>query len=351
MNPSVSRVAHRFQDRIASVKVEVIPKATEKARAQFGQGIAIGRFKSPIPLFRVFDGEELRRILDTGEIKGGDYSVPGERAFGAQWAGDKNEIAKWGERQRGKRLGHELFMAEINGNGRVFAHLTGADGQMTPEAGTVSLDPSFCYGGLGCSVQVGLNDVSKWYVVEGGTPKAIPLAELRDMASQAGLKPRDIDLHLGVLLTPPLKAAKALRYEIQGQIDISMDRWERDRSWRSLGIGPRDHMDSAKLGPLLLRQMCKVTDCESEWTPALSKALAEANPSGSDPSRGKFAIHASITVNTAIPHLSAEMLPGTEGTVKYLDVYVPEKRFWARIWQPWGAAKITFLEGGGIAIR
>jgi hypothetical protein len=75
LRPSAIRVASRYLTA-GTVKVEVIDRATEKARKRFGQGIGIGRFKSPIKLYRVFDGEELREILATGEIKGGRLLGP-----------------------------------------------------------------------------------------------------------------------------------------------------------------------------------------------------------------------------------------------------------------------------------
>lgn len=78
----------------ANVTVEVNERATQRAIQRFGEGIAVGKFTSPIKLYRVFDGEELRVTLDTGEIKGGDYSVAGERAYGAQWGSNKAEVER-----------------------------------------------------------------------------------------------------------------------------------------------------------------------------------------------------------------------------------------------------------------
>ena len=90
---SASRVAARFR-RASPIRVEVIRDETEKAIKRFGKGIAVARMLDAVPMFRVMDGEELRSVFDTGEIKGGSYSVPAERAYGAQWGASLPEVAK-----------------------------------------------------------------------------------------------------------------------------------------------------------------------------------------------------------------------------------------------------------------
>lgn len=350
MKPSAIRVAREFL--AATVQVEVVEKATERARARFGKGIAIGRFLSPIKLYRVFDGEELRRILDTGEIKGGDYSVSGERAYGAQRGSDKSQVAKWGEMQRGKRLGHELFMAEINGQGKVFSHLSGADGQMQPGE-TLSLDASFCSTGLGCSMHMSMYDVDNWYVVENGRARKAPLSELEADVINVGLKPRDVDLFKGALLDGlPAKLRKALAWKVfkEDYRNRELSPREEALKMRDLGIKYNDHIPTDKLGPLVLRAMCKDprVDCGT-WETSISKAQRESNPSRSD-QVNSFSVVVCITAHTAVPHYQAEVLDMEGVTVKWIDVEMEGGRD-IRIWQPWGSAKAMFHSSGGVSVR
>lgn len=352
MQPSPTRVAHRFHSRTASVKVEVIDQATEKAQGKYNSGMAVGRFLSSIPLYRVFDGEEMREIIDTGEIKGGDYSVPGERAFGAQWGADRGEVAQWGEGQRGKRLGHELFMAEVDGKGRVFAHLSGAGGLLKPGAGEVSLDPSFCATSLGCAMHISTRDVVNWYVVENGKPKRTTLTQLKDLSESLGHKPRDIDLFKGEMLySLPMVLQKALRWEVFRAQTRKLDRMEKIRVQREMGISSGDSMDGDQLGRLILRSMCQGGACE-DWGTSSSQAHKQAFPSGAD-GEDSFSVLVALTAHVAAPHREVS-LAGESAKVKYVEVGVPGGRgmgAWRRLWQPWGDAEITFLKGGGIVIR
>lgn len=357
LRPSAIRVASRYLSA-GTVKVEVIDQATEKARNRFGQGIGIGRFKSPIKLYRVFDGEELREILDTGEIKGGDYSVPGERAFGAQWGADQAQVAKWGERQRGKRLGHELFMAEIDGNGRVFSHLSGADGKMQPGAGTIDLDPTFCSTGLGCSVPIRTNSVTGWYVVEGGIPTKTSMRDLMQVSSTVGLKPKDQDLFKGALISNlPRKVERAVRWEILNDMpDYRKARMDSDyRAMREMeedwGVVARDKMDGAKLGSQLIKALCREVEC-GEWGTSYSRA---ERASGRGDGMHTFSVlvalmevHAPATFRSVdLRELAVE--GGTVVKVKFVDVRRPDGR-WARVWQPWGDGRMYLNDRGNLVM-
>jgi len=346
MRPSSLRVARQFLAN--TVQIEVVETATAKARQRFGPGIAIGRFLSPIKLYRVFDGEELRQIIDTGEIKGGDYSVSGERAFGSQWGSDLNEVVQWGERQRSARLGHELFVAQIEGKGRAFAHLSGADGKMEPGE-TVSLDTSFCSTGLGCSMQISRREVSQWFTVEPvGKLRKVTYRDLEDMASSVGLQPRQVDLYQGALLKNlPEAVRKGLLYEII-QADRSYD--GDPRVLRQLGINRMDRMDPSQLGRNLIRVMCKdpSTDC-AIWSKSISEAQKNSRPTASD-EKDSFAVVACLIATVAVPHQQAE-LTGLEGVaVKWVDLERGQGRS-HRIWQPWGDTKITFHNTGRVSFQ
>jgi hypothetical protein len=276
----------------------------------------------------------MMNILDTGSIKGGDYSVPGERAFGAQWGADQGAVAQWGERQRGKRLGHELFMAEINGKGRVFAHLSGADGKLQPDSGEVSLDPSFCATGLGCSVHINIKDVVNWYAVENGTPKRTTLNKLIDLSGSLGQKPRDLDLFKGAwLYNLPSQMQKALRYEVY------------------LGQSSGLKMDRDRIGRLVISTMCREGVCE-DWGTSITRANSQASPSNAD-GENSFAVVVALTAHVAAPYHEVS-LAGQSAKIKYVEVGVPGKRglgAWHRIWQPWGKATVHFLDNGRVAFR
>ena len=364
MRPDAARVAARYFTS-GSVQVEVLPKLSEKARLKTNSGTAIGRFLSTMPLYRVFDGEELQNILDTGEIKGGHYSVPAERAYGAQWGGDKNEVVKWGEGQRGRRLGHELFLAEIDGKGRVFAHLSAADGKMKPDAGTISLPASFCSTGLGCSVHAGLQSVKKWYVVENG--KAIPstLKDIRDLhVPDVGAKPRFVDLFTGGKIQPPPKIAGGLSYlffreYIEGKRFPS--RQAVNEVWEGVGLSYKDHVDKKLLGKELLKSLCMENSCR-DWATTHAGAVKEAAPSAREwvlrrsllmnapTSRSfkkdlPFSVVVMIKANTTTKGFTAN-LAGQTVEVYFVDVYNPVTKKWDRLWQPWGKSSMTISKNG-----
>jgi hypothetical protein len=348
---SPSRVVARSKSS-SSVKVEVLPRPTEKARKSYGKTIAVGRFKSSIPLFRVMDGEELRQVWDTGDIKGGEYSVPGERAFGAQWGASLPEVAKWGHTQRGKRLGHELFVAEIDGNGRVFAHLNGANGQLQPDSGIVDLDSSFCNTGLGCSTHVQKRKVKQWYIVgeNGSVRKATP-SEIDDMLNEVGWEPREVTLWMGHYFNRlPSKIAKALAWEtLQMEGTYAKSREEtrevRRRQYES-GAKP---LDKNKLGRLLFSYLGK--EAPAWWETSSSVAEADALPSRSN-GIDSFSLQFAIVTETVVPYQGADMPRVGEAQAKQIELYIPALKRWERIWSPWGrGAPLTFDDNGIYAGR
>jgi len=341
---SPTRVAVRSKSS-SSVKVEVLPRPTEKARKSYGKTIAVGRFKSSIPLFRVMDGEELRQVWDTGDIKGGEYAVPGERAFGAQWGASLPEVAKWGDTQRGKRLGHELFVAEIDGKGRVFAHLNGANGQLQPDSGTVDLDSSFCNTGLGCSTHVQKRKVKQWYVVdENGSPRKATAAEIDDMLNEVGWKPRKVTLWMGHHFNRlPSKIAKALAWEtLQMEATYAKSREEtRDLRRRQHESGAKP-LDKDKLGRLLFSYLGK--EAPAWWETASSVAERDALPSRAN-GTDSFAVMFSIVTETVVPYQGADMPRVGEAQAKQIELYIPALKRWERIWSPWGkGAPLTFTD-------
>jgi len=325
-----------------AVKVQVSPRGTNKARKQFGGAIAIGKFLSPIQLFRVFDGEELRRILSTGKIEGGSYSIAGERAYGSQWGSNRTEIAQWGEAQRGKRLGHELFMAEIQGKGRSFAHLEGAGGKMDPKAGTIDLDPAFCSSGLGCSLKVETSDVLQWYTVRGGGAEPTPLLELQGQLGQVGLREREIVFYKGTFYKESANAVtRALQLRL---VEEEADRTRSDPgpNLRSLKIGVGDYMPEEALGRALFSKICSLRGCD-RWGVSIARAEYEAGTNLSNLRQRSFALIACVSATAAVPDMKANL---NEASIKFVDVYSKTLREWIRIWNPWGSTRVRFHQRG-----
>jgi len=355
---SASRVAARFH-RASPIRVEVIRDETEKAIQRFGKGVAVARMLDPVPMFRVMDGEELRSVFDTGEIKGGSYAVPGERAFGSQWGTSLPEVAKWGDVQRGKRLGHELFVAEIDGKGRVFSHLSGADGQLQPDSGIVSLDSKFCNTGLGCSFKVGLGDVRRWYLVdENGTSSPISKRDLEGQVDEVGLTPRKVDLWMGWSISSPpygkriIKALQyiAIREEVRGLSRNLKFRRERERE-QELGISYNDDMDESKLSRLLFKWVGN--EQGSWWYTSMAQAVRDSETSRADVDRGVFSLNFCLTADVAVPHQGVDLKDQT-GTVKMVQVYIPpmdgKRGYWTNIWQPWGSATFSW-KGKNLTVK
>jgi len=185
---------------VASEKVTIVLDFDEIKKT----GSIVAKFLSPIKLYRVIDGEELMNILKKGSIKGGEYSADIERAYGSQWGANKEEVIKWGIWQQGQRLGHELFLLEIDGNGKTFFNMNSpnkdsAIQKAVEEESTepFSIDASLCGTGLGCSVQVETSEVVKWYQIENGTSVEKTLSAIKEIAKSntLGLKPRKIILY------------------------------------------------------------------------------------------------------------------------------------------------------------
>jgi len=114
------------------VRIVVDRDATNAARARYGSRSIIATFLDPVTLYRVLDDDELARIAETGEIVGGLFAIPGERAYGASWSATITKLPEWGQgwqdRRSSKvaypgRLGKNLFVARINAYGRLFYHM------------------------------------------------------------------------------------------------------------------------------------------------------------------------------------------------------------------------------------
>jgi hypothetical protein len=187
---------------MSTVRVTIHRDATLAAREKFRafHHSIIAYFDSPILLYRIFDGEELTRIISSKEIIGGTYAIKAERSHGASWGSDPDEVIQWGNRQRGKRLGNDLFLASLNGQGHRFYHL-GDKSEIKslafdpngPEYQSAVMDVQACGTGLGCSVgKVALADVELFHVDMEGRVLPITLSEAKEYIKSRPKK--DIEL-------------------------------------------------------------------------------------------------------------------------------------------------------------
>jgi len=154
------------------VSVLVDREETLKVRSRFkespdGQGSIVGTFETGVSLYRIMDGEELRRVVRSGKILGGMFAVKSERAYGASWGEDISQVIAWGNRARGERLGSELFLAKIDASGKKFFHLNPKiEYDSASPTQTFKMDVSQCSVGLGCSIVGVAFDEAQFYSVD-----------------------------------------------------------------------------------------------------------------------------------------------------------------------------------------
>jgi len=341
MSRIAERVAHRYLTA-GGVTVKVDPEGTQQGRDQWGfKDMLVGEFASPVKLYRVFDGEELRKIVKGGEIAGGGYSIAVERAYGASWGADKNEVVKWGEQQRGKRLGNELFMAEINGQGRPFSHMhiEGLDVSQP----TVTIPTEACSTGMGCSLRVKASDVDRWYVVEDGRAKPTKWADLVEQSKGVGLKPREQDLWFGSLVRPPKRMATYMFAELAtARLHRIKDREER---WKAERAIPRASRPSGWPASGLRVACMKGSGYCGLWS--TSEAKAEG-ASGKSSSNGKSSFSMMFKARGTVATPEHEVRPGTF-TLEMILVYDPETRLWEQLYNTFmGSPPKLYLDETGV---
>lgn len=347
MDSLARRVAHRYLSAAITVKVD--PERTEKGRQQFKlKNLLIGEFASPINLYRIFDGEELRKIVRGGEISGGTYSIEGERAFGASWGADKAQVIKWGEAQRGGRLGHELFLAEIQGQGRQFSHMHLINLDIAQP--TVTIPEDACSTGMGCSLKVRASDVDQWSIVEpGGHLVPVQWSDLVEQAKGVGLKPRKQELWLGALMRPTKRLAAYFISELLGRrlsrIQDDNERWKVQQMTRQIKrVGaPRGWPASA------LREACaEGVDCGA-WTNSFGHAEARAHAERSDGEKTFAVLFLGVATIAAPEH---DVTPESIDLKRVL-VYDPDSRDWEQLFSGSSPKKLKVVvdEGGRARIQ
>ena len=178
------RVVFRYILGSKSVRVVVDTLETLEACQKYSlfTNIIVGTFDQPVKLYRLFDGEELERVLTSGKITGGQYAVRAERDYGASWGSDLSSIIVWGNQVRGRRLGEKLYLAELDANGKQFAHLDPKlefDPEGPPKQTTI-MDSDVCNLSLGCSiVDVHVNEINLYRVEADGKLTSISIGELK----------------------------------------------------------------------------------------------------------------------------------------------------------------------------
>lgn len=165
---------------------------TNQARRSYDFAI-IGRFDEPVALYRVLDGEELATIVATGQVEGGMFAVTGERAYGASWSTESpEELVKWGRgwQKRGGRLGKDLFVAKIQGQGLWFYHMNmglklrrGYDPSGGPQQ-VNEADTAACNTGNGCSLRVARQDAQFSRVSKDGSLTPMSEEQIRAYLSK-----------------------------------------------------------------------------------------------------------------------------------------------------------------------
>lgn len=136
----------------------------------------------PATFYRVLDGRELVRIVQSGEISGGLFATPDERKYGASWAGSLEGLVDWGRSWQKRRLGKDLFVAETEGYGRRFYHMEGLKSHEY-------FDTDECNTGLGCSMIVPVNGARFYRVLRSGKLVPFSWAEMFEYAEQHPLPP------------------------------------------------------------------------------------------------------------------------------------------------------------------
>lgn len=157
----------------------------------------IASFNDNINLFRVFDENELERILKTNKITGGVFSIPSERAHGASWTSNITDAINFGNNNRNNRLSNNIFLAILrNSIDKTFFHL---DPKLQddidpngPNEQLKQIDKSVIGIGLGASVQnVSLDEIELYSVSANNQISELSIDDAKQIVSK---EKQDINL-------------------------------------------------------------------------------------------------------------------------------------------------------------
>ena len=251
MDPLVLRTARRFL--ASQVRILVDVPATLEARAKYSSPEAIiATFDQSISLYRLFDEGEMARILTTGRITGGQYSARMEREHGASWGANITDVIEWGNKLRGKRLGHDLFLAKLDATGMRFFHGLPEIPEIDPNGPSeqpAMMNRARIYTGMGASVMgVGLGDVDLYAVHENDQIEKISVAEARERLARRPKKDVDLrevheQLYLGTIL-----GVEVMVHLEKGHWNVYAIR-DQDRTQFVSGVSSKDDaIELAKMG-------------------------------------------------------------------------------------------------------
>jgi len=187
-----AKIPKHLKTASGTVPILVLPAETVKYRKKFPgfkDTLIVGKFLASVSLYRIFDFDEFLGLMYrfNSDIKGGTFAIPAERTFGASWSGSLQDALDFGTgwKSRG-RLKGQLYIAEIDGNGKTFSHLAPNidpifDGFALDNAFQSNMHVDSCRGELGCSVvHVRPSKVKTWYRVdESGHPEKVSVQELQ----------------------------------------------------------------------------------------------------------------------------------------------------------------------------
>lgn len=119
--------------------------------------IGVATFLSKTILWRVIDEFEFSHIIKTREVKGGNFSVPPERYFGASFTASRSEAIEFGIKwKKAQRLKGQLYIIGINAEDKEFLHLMMVDELMKQgyeyNIGSYTVNSKIGNTGLGFSV-------------------------------------------------------------------------------------------------------------------------------------------------------------------------------------------------------
>lgn len=153
----------------------------------------VARFDESFPLYRIVDGEELRRIVEATKVTGGTFSDARERSYGASWSHSLADVMEWGRDLGGMAggpghgLGRDLFVLRIDAKGRRFyGALRDAASHFDPHGARHQDAPMWtegCNTGYGCSVvDVRFDDIESISRYDDGELTPMTKAQARSYA-------------------------------------------------------------------------------------------------------------------------------------------------------------------------
>lgn len=150
------------------VKILIHQKETIKLREEFPEypNAFIGTILSEINLYRVVDGYELALLQSNQQFKAGIHSLPIEQSAGSCWSSQLDTLIIYGNLNRGKYLGQQLYLCQIDGQNKKFLYV-GKDHLPIDFNQLEMIIPAinFNTGTACCLYHVNINDIKDFYSI------------------------------------------------------------------------------------------------------------------------------------------------------------------------------------------